>query len=525
MDTKFKLSKKAILKKTFQFGGLTFLSRILGIFREMLQIRLLGLKSISDAFITAYSIPNSLRKVFAEGALSAASVPTFVKLVKTDGKDRVSRLMSASFLFFEGIVLILCVLVFLYPRAVISLIAAGFSEEQFAYAIPFLRVLFPFIFFISSSALLAGALQSVNHFFMPAFAPVLMNFFYISGLGLCLYFKYSLMLLCWGIIIGGAVQFLMHLAFYFYYEFSFGEINKEALKDFKSVLMKFLSCLFAVSVMEINFLIDRRALSFLGKGSVSIVYYGSAFMRIPLGIFAVGFATVLLSHLSRVVTYAPKRLSFYLLEATKLTCWVILPASFFLIFVSEKLFSTLMFNGTGTLEQIFQASRVLMIFSLSLVFFSLAKILTNIFYALHDTSRPAIISLCATIVNIAGNLLSLRYLGDNAIFGIAGSTAVYGTILAIMSYAYLYRKHKVTFYLKNFASFITRYLFQITVLMSLFYFIHSLIFYALQQTQYYTFFYNRWGYWFIAGPLILFFILLIFVSKKLFRVKLYFLKR
>ena len=254
---KNQLYKKTILRKTFQFGGLTFISRILGIVREMLQVRLLGLKGISDAFITAYRIPNSLRKVFAEGALSAATVPTFVKIVKKDGPKRASRLMSATFLFFEGIVFLLCILVYLYPHAAISVIAAGFSPEQYAYAVPFLRILFPFIFFISSSALLSGALQSVNHFFMPAFAPALLNVFYISGLSVCLYFKWSLTFLCWAIICGGAVQFLLHLVFYFSYNFSFQKVNKEAWQDFRKVLAKFINCLFAVSAMEINFLIDN----------------------------------------------------------------------------------------------------------------------------------------------------------------------------------------------------------------------------------------------------------------------------
>ena len=210
------LTKRSILKKTAQFGVTTFISRIFGIIREILKVRFLGIGAIADAFIIAEKIPHLLRKIFAEGALSASFVPVFVRKVKTKELENPNGLMTISFLFFEGIVFLLCLFVFFFPHIVLKIIAPGFSSEQIGYAIPFLRILFPLIFFISSSALFAGALNAVNHFFIPAFGPVLLNIFYISSLLICLKFGLSVYYLCVGVLLGGLCMFLMHMITYFW---------------------------------------------------------------------------------------------------------------------------------------------------------------------------------------------------------------------------------------------------------------------------------------------------------------------
>ncbi len=123
------LDKKSILKKTAQFGGATFLSRILGIVRDVLRVRFLGVGAISDAFIIAFKVPNFLRRIFAEGALSASFVPVFIKKTKNKELENGNGLMSVSFLFFEGIVFLLTLLVMIYPHGLLNFIAPGFSAE------------------------------------------------------------------------------------------------------------------------------------------------------------------------------------------------------------------------------------------------------------------------------------------------------------------------------------------------------------------------------------------------------------
>ncbi|MFA5074927.1 MAG: murein biosynthesis integral membrane protein MurJ [Candidatus Babeliales bacterium] len=515
-----KLDKKSILKKTVQFGGITLLSRILGIIRDMLLGRFLGIGIKSDAFIMAYRIPNFLRRIFAEGALSASFVPVFIKKTKNKELENPNGLMTLSFLFFEGIVFLLCLFAIIFPSLIFKLIAPGFSQEQLSYAIPCLRILFPLLFFISSSALLAGALNAVNHFFIPALCPALLNVVWISSLSLCLKFNLSINFLCYSILFGGFLNFLVHLIVYLKYNFSFGFIDRQAKDAFKLILSKFTPSLLGVSVIEINLLIDTFIGSFLPAGSVSILYFAGLFANLPIGIFAVGFATVLLSQFSRVAVYAPKRLNFYILEITKFISWLIIPVMLFLIFVSEPIFSILMLGKKSNIHDVFVAKWVLIIFSAGLVFFCLNKILVNIFYSLHDTKSPTFALVCSTIINFLGNIIGIKLWG---IFGIAGATSISALTLTFMLLRFLHKKHKFKFYSASYFNFLGRYVVQLLIASLIFLISYFTIFRYLQDSNWYNFFYISWGYWFVVFPLAAICIAFLFFTKKLFGIKLYFL--
>ena len=250
-------------------------------------------------------------------------------------------LMSLAFLLFEGSLLIVCGLTMIFAPTVITLIAPGFSEQQIMLTVPLLRILMPFIFFISSSALLAGALQAVGNFFVPAFGPILLNIVFIIGLLICWFFHWPVEYFCFFILFGGLLQFMQHLIAYFKLNFSFGIVTKHTWKSFNHILAKFSMVLLSMSVMEISLFIDTSFASYLPAGSISLIYYANRFMGIPLGVFAAAFSTILLPHFSRISTYAPKRLNFYLLESAKLVFWVTIPCTAALIFFSDKIFMTL----------------------------------------------------------------------------------------------------------------------------------------------------------------------------------------
>jgi putative peptidoglycan lipid II flippase len=515
------MSKKNILKKTIQFGYLTLTSRFLGIIREMLQVQFLGVSAMSDAFITAFRIPNFLRKIFAEGALSAASVPVIVKIQHKEGNENVSKLMSASFLFFEGIVALLCLFAMLFPHLVIKGIAPGFSPEQIAYAIPFLRILFPLIFFLSSSALLAGALHSVNHFFAPAFGPVILNIFYVSSLLICLHYGKDVIFLSKGILVGGFANFIFHLIFYLKHNFRFSGITKHAIDNFKIILKKFVPCLLGVSIIEVNLFLDSIIASYLPHQGITLLYYGNRFMNIPLGSFAIAFSTVLLPHFSRVILYAPKRLKFYLLETAKFVSWVILPAMLFLMYTAQELFELLL-KGKATPEQIAEAKIILIIYSSGLLFFSINKILVNMFYSLKDTKTPTFAALIATIVNLLCNVIGLWLFGSK---GIAGATVISGITLTTLSLYYLATKYQIYFYGKRFFDFFIKSFFQLVIGASFFLLSHRYTFLFIKQHLPCRFFFSIWGYWLFTIPLFLFTMVLMFYTKRVFRIRLHFLDK
>lgn len=518
--------KKFIIAKTIQVGGNTLISRFLGLAREIILMRFLGVGILADAFTAAFLIPNSLRKIFAEGALTAAFVPTFVNLFHKEGKERANQLMALSFMVFEGVVLLLCILVMAYPEQTTLLIMSGFSPEQVAATVPCLRILMPFIFFISTSSLLAGAMNSVHHFFVPAFSPILLNVFFIGGTLACIAYGWPVEYLCYTIMLGGAAQFVLHLMAYFYEGFSIALPTRETFGAFKHILVKFLPCFISMSVMEISLIIDQKFASFLHPGSVTLIKYSSRFMGIPLGVFAVAFSTILLPHFSRVRMYAPSRLSFYLLESMKLVFWVTLPATLIMGYLSEDIFQTLFASVSSKFPaaMVPEAGLMLLGFLLGLFFFSMNKILLSLFYSLHDTRYPTLVAGVATIANIGLNYLLVDWLGG---FGLALATSMSGAIQMILCLMLLARIHGFTLFPARFAAFAVRYCTQVCLVLLPFYGLFMLIVYKFNRWLVGDwarfFFLKSFGYWLWAAPLMVACFYCLYATRKFFKVKLYFL--
>ncbi len=517
----FHLSKKSILKKTAQVSMLTLLSRILGIFREFLMVRYLGVGAVSDAFIAAFKLPNFFRHIFAEGALNASFVPVMVKTVKDGNRAEANGLMTISFLFFEGLVLLIYLFVLIKTNWVLLVLAPGFSAEQVAYTIPFLRILFSFLFFISSSALLSGALNAVNHFFVPAFGTPLWNMIYIGSLVLCLSYALPVTYLCVGIIFGAFVLFALHLVVFFKHNFTFGRIDAGSIAAFKSVMAKFLPCLFGVSIVELNLFISGSIASFLPKGSISLLYYGSRFMNIPLGMFAVAFSSIMLPHFSRLVLYAPRRLNFYLLEIAKFVTWIILPAMLFLMFVSRDLFIFLL-GAKATPSHVHQGCIILILYSSGLLFLCVNKILLSMFYALKDTwSTTLAAGLCA-LINVVGDLLGIWLFG---VYGIGAANTIAALAMTLACLIFLHKRHKLSFYVGQYLHFFVRYLLQLACGCALFVGSYRLAQHLLTSIGYSWFMTTSYGFFMTACMLIAVTMIFLFITRNLFGLKVYFLKR
>ncbi|HSC24647.1 MAG TPA: murein biosynthesis integral membrane protein MurJ [Candidatus Babeliales bacterium] len=517
-------SQKKILNKTIKVGLSTLLSRFFGIVREVLMVKYLGVSGLSDAFLTAYKIPNSLRKVFAEGALSAAFIPTIVTTVHHDNKNNIAGLMSLAFLVFEGIVVIICIFIMNYAAYIIHFIAPGFSDNQVNATIPMLYILMPFILFISSSALLAGALNAIDHFLIPAIAPIVINFIFIIGICVCLFFHLPVTTLCYFVVFAGFIHFIMHLIMYIKFKFFFGKITKEDFFIFIRIVGKFLLCIPSISLMEIALFIDTSFASFLAPGSISLLFYANRFVGIPLGVFAVAFSTILLPHFSRIHTYSPKRLHFYLLESAKFILWVTAPVALLMGFFSQEIFSTIFLSKNFTVMQVQQAGNILLVLLLGLFFFSLNKILLNIFYAMHAAWVPAVIALCATTINIILNMLFIEKLQT---VGLALATTLSSSIQTVLFLFILYRKYKFRIYILSFLSFAMRYVIQLSIVSSVFLFCYYNFMAAIVQwlpSAIASFFTVDIGLWLWVGPLSLLFIIMLYFSRTLFKINLHFLK-
>ena len=514
-------TRKTIIQKTIQVGGSTLVSRFLGVIRDVLTVHFLGATALSDAFFTAWKVPNLFRKIFAEGALSAAFVPTIVQVVKKRGRQGVSSMMSLGFLVFESMVLLLCAAVIYFAHPFIALIAPGFSAEQIENGVVFLRILMPFIFFISTNALIAGPLQAVGHFFIPAFGPVLLNIVYIIGLIVCMFFSLPVTILCWFILLGGFIQLIAYVSTFWYLDFRFGAIGRTDIIAFGSILAKFGLCLISMSVMEVGLFVDTSFGSYLSKGSITLISYASRFMGIPLGVFAVAFSTILLPHFSRISSYAPKRLGFYLLEATKLVWWVTIPIALSMMLLSQQIFSTLFLSDQFTLQNVHEAASILNAFLAGLFFFAINKILSNVYYSLHHTFIPGVIAMIAVFFNIFLDWMLLDAWGA---VGLAIATSAAGILQAILLFMVLYHHFNLPFYFQNFLHFIIRYAIQIILVgvpfIALYYGIKLLVSSHFPSLAY--LFFQTVVLWVWIAPLLALFIGLLYYTRALFGVRLLF---
>ncbi len=518
------LSTKKILRKTIEVGIPTLLSRCFGIIREVLMVRYLGASGLSDVFLTAYKIPSSLRKIFAEGALSAAFIPSIVTTIKKTDRSAINGIMSLGFIIFEGVVLLLCALTMFYAEQVVHTIAPGFSAQQIALAVPMVHILMPVIFFISSSALLTGALQAVDHFFVPACAPILMNSIFIFGIIVCLFFNLSVIILCWFVLLASFIYFIVHVIQYRRLQFSLGYPHKNDFTIFGNIIGKFILCLPSVSLMELALLIDTRFASYLAPGSISLFFYANRFIGIPLGVFAVAFSTILLPHFSRVHAYAPRRLHFYLLEAAKFIFWITIPVALLMGFFAHDIFVTIFLSKKFTLAQTYEAGSILTVFTLGLFSFSLNKILLNIFYSMHATWISALTAFITTAVNIAFNIMLV---GHFQTVGLAYAMVIAHSTQTVLLLIILKKYYHFRIYWYPFMKFVQQFFLQLLLLSTLFlcayYSIrHYITLYA--SAWWLSFLLTQIGLWFWIAPLAGLFFIMLWYSRKFFNVRLYFLE-
>jgi putative peptidoglycan lipid II flippase len=524
------LNRRSIIKHTMQLGISTMLSKALGFIRELLMARYLGVGPLADAFFTAFRIPNSLRKIFAEGALSAAFVPTLTQVITHDGQEEASKITSLAFIIIQSVLFILCgIFAYTAPFFIAfqapGWLANGSDSERFVVAVVLFKIVIFYIMFISASSLFAGALQGINRFGIAAWGQIVSNIVWIVQLFICSYYNVTLVAFSWLILLNGLLYALVHYGAYYLAGFRFiFAWNEKTKKSVYHVLKKFFPCALGYGAIEINLYIDQIVASYLPEGSLSLLNYTQGFMRLPLGMFAVALATILLPHFSRVSRYAPRRLGYYVLESTKLIFWVTIPATLLITFFSYDIFYTTYysFSDKFALEYVQEASILLIISVLGLFFFSLNKVIINIYYALHETRWPTVITIIATICNTVLNIIGIELLG---LKGIVLATTIAAIIQSILFIVVLQKHMKLPLYLPAFWNFCVRYGVHVTLA--------SLLFYGIYKGSYFLItLLGPWSqylllqtmlYWIWVGPLCGLFMLFLYSTRHWFKIKIHFL--
>ena len=525
-----KLNRRSIMFHTIQLGVSTVVSKGLGFVRELLMARYLGVGALADAFFTAFRIPNSLRKIFAEGALSAAFVPTLTQVVAKEGQEQASRVTTMALLMMQIMLAIVCIGFVLAAPLLVSLQVPGWikhggiTTERFVMAVVLFKILIFYIMFISMSSMLAGALQGINKFAIAAWGQILMNIAWIVQLWFCSTYNVSLITFSWLILGNGFLYALVHYLFYKHAGFTFSlSFDAATLREVMQGVKKFLPCAIGMGAVEINLYIDQVVASYLPEGSLSLLNYTQGFVRLPLGVFAVAFGTILLPHFSRVSRYAPRRMGYYLLESSKLVLWITLPATIIISFFSYQIFYTTYysFSDKFALEYVQEASTLLIFSVLGLFFFSLNKIIINIYYALHETRWPTIITIVATICNTLLNIVGMKWLG---LKGVVLATTVAAAIQTVLFIMVLQHRMKLDWYPRVFLDFTARYSAQVVVVGTVFYGLYAMCLWYIATTSAFWqhLLLKTLVYWFWVGPLCCLLLLVLYLTRRLFGVKMHF---
>ena len=299
------VARDNLLKSTTVVGLMTFLSRISGLIRDIIYARLFGALPLMDAFLVAFRVPNSFRRFFAEGSFSRAFIPVLSDFEENEDEEGIRELIDRTAGTLGLILFIITLLGVIFSPLLIFLFAPGFTEpstenERYELSVEMLRFTFPYLLFISLTALCGAVLNTKKHFWATALNPIILNIVLIFfAVYMAPKFQNPGSALALGVFIAGILQLLFLLPFLKNYnrlprpKWGWGH------SGVKRVIKLMIPSLIGSSASQINLLINTLIASFLATGSVSWIYYSDRLLEFPVGVFGVALSTVVLPFLSK----------------------------------------------------------------------------------------------------------------------------------------------------------------------------------------------------------------------------------
>jgi len=437
------VKERSLIRNTAVVGAGTFLSRITGLIREILVSSSFGASWVTDVFFVAYTIPNLLRRLFAEGALSTSVIPVFSQYSEKNPKES-QKFVYSVFTGLTLVVAMVCLVGMVFSPWIVEMVGIGFRSEpeKMQMAVNMTRIMFPFLLIISWSALIMGVLNTLHIFSWSAIAPVFFNVGTILTLLLLkrLAGPYSLAI---GVLIGGVGQFVIQL-YPFYNKGFFLRFIKEFWHDpgFREVIRLMLPVTLALAVGQLNTLVDRIIASTCQEGAVSALYYADRLLELPLGIFGIALSTAILPSLSQLVLKKnPEEWNHTLTQGIRLVLFIMIPITIYLALFREEAIRLIYERGKFDAVATQMTAQSLLYYVPGLAFFSINHIITKAFYSLKDTVTPVRISVIMVGVNVVLDLILVRYLNFS---GLALATSLVAVLNCIWLFFSLKKKH--TFY-------------------------------------------------------------------------------
>jgi putative peptidoglycan lipid II flippase len=398
----------SLLRSMMSFSAMTFISRILGLVRDQVINATFGVNWMTDAFWVAFRIPNFMRRLFAEGSFSTAFVPVFTEVKEKRSHAELKILVGRVAGTLGGVLLVVTALGMLGSDAITALFSPGAIQqpEKFQLTSQLLRITFPFLLFVSLTALAGGVLNSFHKFALPALTPVILNLCMIAGaLWLAPQMAVPISALAWSIFAAGVLQLV----------FQFPTLRRLDLltlprwgwahPDVRRILRLMIPTLFGSSIAQVNLLLDTLIASLLITGSQTWLQQTDRLLELPLGVFGVALGTVILPSLSRHhVTTDREGFSRALDWGLRTALLISVPAMLGLVLLAGPIVATLFQHGRFTAHDVDMTALSLTALSFGLPAFALVKVLAPAFYARQDTKSPVRAGVASLIANMLMNV-------------------------------------------------------------------------------------------------------------------------
>jgi len=401
--------RRGLMRSSLVTGSMTMLSRVLGLVRDLVLAHVMGAGGSADAFFLAFKIPNFFRRLFSEGAFSQAFVPVLSEYRQKGSHAAVQELVNRVAACLGSVLLLVVVLGVVGAPVVATLFASGFTKdaEKFSLLIDLIRITFPYLLLISLTGFAGAVLNSYDRFAIPAFTPVLLNVCMIlAALFAAPLFADPAFALAWGVLAAGVLSLMFQLPFLQRIHLLPRPQMNWQDPGVRRIMTLMVPALFGVSISQINLMLDSIIASWLPDGSVGWLFYSDRLVELPLGVFAIAIATVIMPSLSRQhAASSPEQFSKILDWAIKLILLIALPATVALVILAEPIIITLFQHGKLTLFDAMMSARSLQAYALGLLGFMLIKVLAPGYFARQDMKTPVRIGMISIAANIGFKMI------------------------------------------------------------------------------------------------------------------------
>ena len=426
----------SLFKSAMTVGGFTLISRVLGFVRDQLIAFTLGTGVIAEAFFVAQRFPNLFRTLFAEGAFNNAFVPLFAKRIEGDGQAKARAFAVEVFSVLLTWLLLFSAVAMIAMPLVIYIIAPGFTRDdaKFDLAVDLTRICFPYLLFMSLTALQSGVLNSLNRFKAAAAAPILLNLVMIASNAVAWILAtgntpMTGYIFAWGLFISGIAQYVLLAVACRRAGMALWPRWPKLTPDVKRVIALSVPGIVSGGIMQINLLIATIIATSLDR-AVAYLYYADRLYQLPLGVIGVAIGVVLLPDLSRKLRAGNETAAMNSQNrALELSLFLTIPSAVALMAIPIPILRTVFEHGAFTTADTLSVAPAVLAFAIGLPAFAMTKVFQPGFFAREDTKTPMRFAIISVVINIAASLVLSRWYGH---VGIAIATSIAAWANAVM---------------------------------------------------------------------------------------------